>query len=107
MILSRQEAFASKQPVGRSVLDAVGTSVGFVIALVLMGGLRELLGSGTFLGMNVFGRSFEPWVIMALPPGGFFAIGFILLGLAWYNRRRMPGPREMTRRRAIIERKVA
>jgi electron transport complex protein RnfE len=54
----------------------------------MMGGIRELLGSGAFLGVNVFGPSFEPWVIMALPPGGFFTIGFILLGFASYRHHR-------------------
>ena len=47
MILGRQEAFASKQRVGRSLLDALGTGVGFIIALVMMGGVREILGNGT------------------------------------------------------------
>jgi electron transport complex protein RnfE len=88
MILGRQESFASRQPVGRSVLDAAGTGFGFAIALLLMGGMREILGSGTFLGARVFGSSYEPWVVMVLPPGGFFAIGVILLGFAAYDQRR-------------------
>ncbi len=88
MILGRQESFASRQPVGRSVLDAAGTGLGFAIALLLMGGMREVLGSGTFLGARVFGPSYEPWVVMVLPPGGFFAIGIILLALAAFDQRR-------------------
>jgi H+/Na+-translocating ferredoxin:NAD+ oxidoreductase subunit E len=84
MILGRHEAFSSKNTVFRSILDATGTSLGFLIALVLMGALRELLGLGTLLGVPVFGPRFQPWLIMALPPGGFFTIGFILLGFnAW------------------------
>lgn len=87
MILGRHEAFASKNTIGRSLLDATGTSAGFLIALVLMGGVRELLGSGSLLGMPVLPGAFEPWVVMALPPGGFFTIGFILLALnAWTGR---------------------
>ena len=88
LILSRQEAFASKRPVGRSALDAVGYSVGFLIALVIMGAVRELLGNGTFLGFSVLGPSFEPWVIMILPPGGFLTLGLVLLLLSWIKERR-------------------
>lgn len=88
MILGRHEAFSSKNNVGRSVLDAFGTSLGFLVALVLMGGVRELLGVGELLGRRVLPASFEPWVVMGLPPGGFFTIAFILLGLkAWALRR--------------------
>lgn len=91
MILSRQEAFASKQPVGRSLLDAAGTGAGFVTALFLMGALREVLGNGSFLGLPLFGERFEPWVIMMLPPGGFLTLGVLILSLSWLRRRRAPG----------------
>lgn len=87
IILARQEAFASRNPVGRAVLDAVGTGVGFTITMLLMGTIREALGSGTVLGFHVFGPHFEPWVIFSLPPGGFFTLGFILLFLSWRQRR--------------------
>ncbi len=88
IILGRHEAFASRNPIGRSFLDATGTSVGFTIALLLMGGVRELLGSGSLLGVKVTPAGFEPWVVMALPPGGFFTIGFILMALNAWKRRR-------------------
>ncbi len=84
MILGRQEAFASRNPLGRSALDALGTAGGFTIALVSIGGIREVLGSGTFLGASVMPEGFAPWVIMILPPGGFFALGAILVGLSWW-----------------------
>jgi Na+-translocating ferredoxin:NAD+ oxidoreductase subunit E len=90
MILGRQEAFASKRPVGRSALDALGTSAGFVVALVAMGAFRELLGSGSLLGYAVLGASWEPWIVMILPPGGFFTLGFILLTFAWWQERKEP-----------------
>jgi Na+-translocating ferredoxin:NAD+ oxidoreductase subunit E len=90
MILARQEAFAFKQPVGRSLLDALGTSIGFAIALLMMGVFREVLGNGTILGINVVGPHFEPWIIMILPPGAFFAIGFILLGVGYWQERKKP-----------------
>lgn len=88
MILGRQEAFASKHSVGRALLDAFGTGIGFIVALLLMGGFREILGNGTFLGIELFGDAFEPWVIMILPPGGFFTLGFILLWLGWWRGRK-------------------
>ena len=88
IILARQEAFASKNPVGRAFLDAVGMGVGFQVALLMMGTVREVLGNGTLLGWPVFGPSFEPWVIFALPPGGFLTLGLWLLALAWWADRR-------------------
>ncbi|MHC4451017.1 MAG: electron transport complex subunit RsxE [Planctomycetota bacterium] len=87
MILGRQEAFASKRPVGRALIDAVGTGFGFIIALFLMGTVREVVGSGTFLGVPLFGSSYEPWVVMILPPGGFLTLGFLLLIISWREKR--------------------
>jgi electron transport complex protein RnfE len=88
MILGRQEAFASKKPVGRAMLDAAGTGLGFTVALLMMGTFREVLGNGSILGYPLFGDAFEPWVIMILPPGGFFTLGFILLGFGWWEERK-------------------
>jgi electron transport complex protein RnfE len=88
IILGRQEAFASRNPVGRSVRDAVGTGAGFVIAMLLMGTIREVLGAGTLLGYPLFGPRYEPWVIMILPPGGFLTLGVILLLLSVITQRR-------------------
>jgi electron transport complex protein RnfE len=90
MILGRQEAFASKKPVGRAMLDAFGTGVGFIIALLMVGGIREILGNGTLFGFLVMGPSFEPWIIMILPPGGFLTLGVILLAFAWWEERHSP-----------------
>jgi electron transport complex protein RnfE len=87
IVLGRQEAFASRQPVGLSLLDALGNGIGFTIALLLMGIPREVLGSGTFLGVRVMPASFEPWVVMVLPPGGFFMIAALLLVANWRDLR--------------------
>ena len=92
IILARQEAFAAKHTVWRSFLDAVGMGFGFIIALLLMCSIREVLGSGTFLGHSVFGPHYEPWVIMVLPPGGFFTLGFMLLAIAAWSKRKAPRP---------------
>jgi len=78
IILGRAEAFASKNTVWRSLLDALGVSLGFTVTLIFLGGIREILGMRTFFGRNVLGAGFEPWVIMLLPPGAFITLGFML-----------------------------
>ena len=88
LILGRQEAFASKNPPGKAILDAAGMSVGFTFALLCIGIIREVLGSGALFGMDLFGSRFEPWIVMILPPGGFFSLGFLLLFFNWYIARR-------------------
>ena len=88
MILGRQESFAAKNNVFRSLLDAIGTGIGFTIALVMLGGFREILGTGSFMEISLFGPSFEPWVIMVLPAGGFLTLGFILLFMGYIEQRK-------------------
>jgi Na+-translocating ferredoxin:NAD+ oxidoreductase subunit E len=90
MILGRQESFASRRPVGRALLDATGTGAGFMIALLMLGAVRELLGNGSLLGVPVMGVGFEPWVIMILPPGGFLTLGVLLLIMAAWQARSAP-----------------
>ncbi len=100
IILGRAEAFAAKNTVWRAFLDAVGSSVGFMVVLLMMSGIRELLGNGTLLGFPVLGRSWEPWVFMILPPGGFFMLGSWLLLFGWWRSRKAPAlkPREWPHR---------
>lgn len=88
LILGRQESFASKNTVGLSILDALGMSLGFTFAMLCIGIPREILGSGSLFNIPLFGDSFEPWVVMILPPGGFFMLGFLLLGFNWYAKRK-------------------
>ncbi len=78
IILGRQEAFSSKNTVGRSLIDALGMSLGFTLALLLLSSIREILGMGTFLGHQVMGAWFKPWIIMILPPGAFITLGILL-----------------------------
>jgi electron transport complex protein RnfE len=85
MILGRQEAFASKNTVKLAVLDAVGMASGFLLALFTLGAVREVLGDGALFGIDLFGASFEPWVIMILPPGGFLTLGLLLLLFNWFS----------------------
>jgi len=88
LILGRQESFASKNTVGLSILDALGMSLGFTFAMLCIGIPREILGSGSLFNIPLFGDSFEPWVVMILPPGGFFMLGFLLLGFNWYAQKK-------------------
>lgn len=99
LLLGRQEAFSSRNTVWRSALDGTGMSIGFTLGLCMVGTIREVLGSGTWLGVRVMPANFEPWVIMNLPPGGFFGFGLVLLGLAWWADRK--------KRRAAIARTIA
>jgi electron transport complex protein RnfE len=79
MILGQAESFASKNNVVTSVLAATGAGVGFIFAIFCMGAVREVLGSGTFAGIDLFGPHYQPWVVRILPGGGFFVLGALLL----------------------------
>ncbi len=79
LILGRAEAFASKNTLGRSVLDGFGMGVGFTFALLSIGVIREILGSGTLFGISLFPDNFQTWTIMVLPSGGFFVTAIWLL----------------------------
>lgn len=81
IILGRAEAFAGKNPVLLSAVDGLGMGVGFTCALLLMSGIRELLGSGSLYGFTVLPESIPPMTIFVLAPGGFFVFG-ILIALA-------------------------
>jgi electron transport complex protein RnfE len=88
LILGRQEAFASRNPISMALGDAAGMALGFTTALVMLGGIREILGSGALFGIPLFGESFEPWVIMILPPGGFLSLGVMLIVFAQVKKSR-------------------
>lgn len=88
IILGRAEAHASKNPPVRAVLSAVGMGVGFTIGLLALGVVREILGAGKLFGIALFGADFQPWVVMVLPPGGFFVLGAWLLVFAAWERRK-------------------
>ena len=78
IILGRAEAFASKNGVAKSALDGIGMGLGFTLALCILGTIREILGNGTFLGIELFGSGFQPATIMILPPGAFIVLGCVL-----------------------------
>jgi electron transport complex protein RnfE len=83
LILGRAEAFASKNSVRDSILDGLGMGAGFTFALLCLGAVREILGSGALFGVPLFHTEFQPWVVMILPSGGFFTLaGWLLV----YNK---------------------
>lgn len=88
IILGRAEAYASKNDPVRAVIDAAGMGLGFTLALLCLGSVRELLGFGTILGFSVFGPHFEGWSVLVLPPGGFLTLGCWLLLISWMNKRK-------------------
>jgi electron transport complex protein RnfE len=81
VILGRAEAFASKNTPIRALMDSLGNGTGFLLALFTIGGIREIIGSGTLLGYQLMPQMFEPWLIMILPAGAFLTLG-LLMGLA-------------------------
>ncbi len=87
LILGRAEAFASKNNIGRAALDALGMGVGFTVALLWIGMIREILGSGSLFGVGLFPESYQTWTVMVLPSGGFFAMAMWLLIVNWIKER--------------------
>jgi len=83
IILARAESFAAKNPPLNSIMDGIGMGLGFTVALTVISAVREVLGAGTFFGMQLFGAGFEPALIMILPPGGFLVFG---LSIAAFNK---------------------
>lgn len=79
LILSRAEAFASKNGIGASIYDALGMGIGFTLALFALGAVREILGNGTFFNLAIFPDAFQEWIVMILPAGGFFTLAIWLL----------------------------
>lgn len=88
IILARAEAFASKNSVGMSAADAIGMGLGFTIALTILGSIREVFGNGTIFGFSLFPDSFQPAIIMILPPGGFLLLGLLLAFFNWNRDRK-------------------
>ncbi|MHC4443995.1 MAG: electron transport complex subunit RsxE [Planctomycetota bacterium] len=93
MIICRAEVCAIKSGVWKSFCDACGIGVGFTMALVILGVVRELLGTGTLLNYEVMPEVFydaHEWVIMVLPPGAFLVLG-IVIGISNHIRHRGRG----------------
>lgn len=100
-ILGRAESFASRQPIRAGLLDGLAMGLGFIIALVTLGAVREIIGAGTLFANAslLLGESFQfleltlipdyrGFLLMALPPGGFLMMGFLMAGKRILDARR-------------------
>ena len=85
IILARAEVFASKNKVTPSFFDGLGMGCGFLLALLSIGIIRELLGTGAIFGMKVLGSWYNPALIMILPPGAFILIGYMVAGFKMWT----------------------
>ena len=77
ILLGRAEAFAGKNGLLPSLLDGIGTGIGFSIALVLLGGVREILGTGAIFGFHIFPEDYG-MLLFILAPGAFIALGYLI-----------------------------
>jgi electron transport complex protein RnfE len=78
IVLGRAEAFASKNGIIPSMADGLGIGLGFTLALAALGAVREILGTGAFYGIDLFGPSFQPFTFLVKAPGAFVALGLML-----------------------------
>ena len=87
IVLGRAEAFANKNTVFDSLLDGLGMGIGFTIALTLIGGIREILGSGSFLGFQFIPSEYN-MLIFVLAPGAFLVFGFVMAAVRYIVNKR-------------------
>ena len=97
LVLGRAEAFATKNPVWPSMLDALGNGLGYSLILTIVGAVRELFGFGTLLGYTVLptgeeGGWFEPFGLMQLAPSGFFVIGLLVWAIRSWRTEQVETP---------------
>ncbi|MDP4152131.1 MAG: electron transport complex subunit E [Bacillota bacterium] len=88
IILARAEAFASKSKPFPSFLDGLGMGLGFTFALTILASVRELIGNGTILGINLLGANYPKVIMMILPAGGFLTLGFLVAGVQYLKQRK-------------------
>lgn len=90
IIFGRAEMFASKNGVIASVCDAVGMGIGFTLALFLMGSVREIIGSGKWMGITLPVLSDNPMLLFIMPAGGFFTLGVIIAVVNKLSNKKPP-----------------
>jgi len=88
IILGHAEAYASKNSVLSTIVNALGSGVGFTVALLLLSAPREILGNGTLLGYQVVWDNFQTWLIMITPVGGFLMLAFWISIFNWFDKRK-------------------
>lgn len=87
IILGRAEMFASKNGVFDSALDGLGMGIGYILTMLLMSSIREIIGSGTWLGITIIPESVDRMTVMNSAPGGFFVFGCLMAGCVWLERK--------------------
>jgi len=90
IVMGRCEGFARSNRPWPSLVDGVANGVGYSLVLMAIAFVRELMGSGTLFGLPVLGAWWTPWIIMVMPPAGFF----MLAGFIWIVRGLWPPPAE-------------
>ena len=83
VILGRAEAFSSKNGIGASALDGIFQGIGYTVVLVIMCTVRELLGAGTLMGIQIMPASYTPALMLVLPVGGFLCLGTLIAVMQW------------------------
>ena len=83
IILGRAEGFASKNGVGASAVDGICQGIGYTVVLVIMCTVRELLGAGTLMGIQIMPASYTPALMLVLPVGGFLCLGTLIAVMQW------------------------
>jgi len=80
VILARAESYASRHKPLPSVIDGLANGLGFTASLILMGTVREIIGAGSFMGIQLFGDSYRPILLFIMPAGAFITLGFLVAG---------------------------
>ncbi|MDD7391362.1 electron transport complex subunit RsxE [Fusobacterium gastrosuis] len=88
IVLGRAESFAAKNGVFESILDGIGSGLGFTLALTFLGAIREILGNGSVFGISLVPEGFQPALIFVLAPGGFITIGIIMACINMYKSKK-------------------
>ena len=83
IVLGRAEAFASKNSVAASAVDGICQGIGYTVVLVIMCPVRELLGAGTLMGIQIMPASYTPALMLVLPVGGFLCLGTLIAVMQW------------------------
>ena len=83
IVLGRAQAFASKNSVAASAVDGICKGIGYTVVMVLMCTVRELLGAGTLMGIQIMPASYTPALMLVLPVGGFLCLGTLIAVMQW------------------------
>ena len=87
IILGRAEMFACKNTVVDSALDGLGMGLGYILTMALMSSIREVIGSGSWLGIQIVPENIDRMTVMNSAPGGFFVFGCLMAGCIWLERK--------------------